>query len=301
MKASSSVDFDSIDSRIMELTIATESHFRWLVHIIACIVRDEFISVDILNKESYKYCSFGRWLKSVFTPEHEDYKYLQYINDSHVKLHKQCITLLFMINQEEKIEKLLLDFENSLLDFTGSINKYKEYLLKLRTSYDFLTGLPSRKLLDEYFALSRYKKNNEITYLLLLDIDHFKAINDSYGHLVGDLVLKHFAAHLRTIIRNSDMAFRYGGEEFIILLNISSDKEACYAAERIRKKIVDLDFNFKNALIKVTFTSGLVKVLPMETMEDSIKKADHALYKGKSSGRNCTMFFSDNGRVKKLI
>lgn len=300
MKLLRCVDFDKVDSHIMELSKATESHFRWLVHIIECIARDEFISADIFNKESYKYCSFGRWLKSFFTSEHQDYNYLQSINDSHIKLHQTCRTLLLTIKQERNRDTLLLNFENSLLEFIGKLDKYKENLLKLRSSYDFLTGLPSRKLLDEYFTGSRYKKNDEITYLLLLDIDYFKMINDSYGHLAGDLVLKYFAKHLRSLIRNTDMVFRYGGEEFIILLNVISDKKACYAAERIRKKIINLDFHFKDEIINITFTAGLVKVLPMEALEESIRKADQALYEGKSSGRNCTMFLSGNGRISKI-
>lgn len=161
-------------------------------------------------------------------------------------------------------------------------------LFNLATT-DGLTGAYTiryfRTLLDhEYSRSVRYKRNLS---LILSDIDHFKNVNDTYGHQIGDLILKETAAVLKNNVRDIDVVGRYGGEEFIIMLPETPKENALILADRLRKKIEDhvaTDQNGKE--YKVTISMGVSSFSGKETMEELIKLADTALYKAKESGRN---------------
>lgn len=131
-------------------------------------------------------------------------------------------------------------------------------------------------------------------YLLLLDVDHFKKINDNYGHLTGDAVLRSLALNLENNIRRAECVYRYGGEEFIILLQAGSDREATEAAERIRRVIAASEAVEGDHRVKITFSSGLTRVNRGEALREVMERADVALYKGKQSGRNCTILINKN-------
>lgn len=147
---------------------------------------------------------------------------------------------------------------------------------------DTLTGLPNRRKLDE--VLTEWSSEDRIFSLLVLDIDHFKSINDSYGHQKGDETLKELAAVVQEIIRPEDYCFRYGGEEFVLLLPETNRLAAYQTAEQIRRKIE------KTSLIPdktVTVSIGISE-FPTQTrsMAELFQKADQALYNSKSEGRN---------------
>jgi len=140
---------------------------------------------------------------------------------------------------------------------------------------DLLTGCLNRN------ALERDKNRLEgFTHVLLIDIDHFKRINDTYGHDYGDKVLREVATVVRSCIRKNDRLYRYGGEEFVLFLFNTTDEEAIRVAERINSTVKEKT--------PVTVTVGVSKVIG--TIENSMKKADIALYEGKSTGRNRVVF-----------
>ncbi|MGO0765237.1 diguanylate cyclase domain-containing protein, partial [Citrobacter freundii] len=103
------------------------------------------------------------------------------------------------------------------------------YLLNIRSNIDVLTGLPGRRMLDESFDQQLLDAEPLNLYILLLDIDRFKYVNDTYGHLVGDLVLRVLASNLLSWTRYDEVAYRYGGEEFIIIIRTKTDEQACQA------------------------------------------------------------------------
>ncbi|SNR77611.1 GGDEF domain-containing protein [Desulfurobacterium atlanticum] len=122
---------------------------------------------------------------------------------------------------------------------------------------------------------------------LMIDIDHFKAINDKYGHEAGDRVLKELVRKLRDKIRDNDKIFRYGGEEFVVLLPETSKENAKKLAERIRKHIEETEVEIgEGKKIKVTVSIGVAERKEGETIEDAIKRADEAMYRAKKAGRN---------------
>ncbi len=121
--------------------------------------------------------------------------------------------------------------------------------------------------------------------LILFDIDHFKKINDQYGHLIGDQVLRSVAQIAEETIRDSDMIFRFGGEEFMILLNGTQLSGAALLAERIRRKIEELQI-FPDLDMHVAASFGVVSLQENESAETIFMRVDNAMYRAKNNGRN---------------
>jgi diguanylate cyclase len=142
------------------------------------------------------------------------------------------------------------------------------HLLQRRTSYDALTGLPLRRVLDESFDNTVSEFAADGLYLLLLDIDHFKKINDNYGHLIGDDVLRAFALQLEDGTRRNEPVYRYGGEEFIILLHATCDKEASIIAKRLRESVAATDIKTADHRIHITFSAGLSRIHAGESLHE---------------------------------
>lgn len=168
------------------------------------------------------------------------------------------------------------------------LKRTNELLLELSNT-DHLTGLFNRRYLMESLGKevqrSLRKKGN--LSLIILDIDHFKQVNDKYGHLQGDIVLQKVALLLQKELRTYDTAARYGGEEFIAVLPDSTLEEALFVAERVRASVQAVKFS--GALTKLSLTVSLGVAMfsqPCTTVDGFIKLADEALYRAKANGRN---------------
>lgn len=173
-------------------------------------------------------------------------------------------------------------------DMVVRLRKNHEELERVST-VDSLTGLFNRKHLMETFALhmERYHRNQTPFSILMADLDHFKQVNDNYGHLAGDAVLvgvgKIFSATLRSI----DTAGRYGGEEFLIILDDTREHEAQQTAERIRKAVEESEVAVEGKTIKVSISIGVATISNnIDTEAGLISEADKALYEAKKAGRN---------------
>ena len=166
--------------------------------------------------------------------------------------------------------------------------KADERLIKL-ASVDALTGLSNRGVfnLEIHREFDRARRYARDLTLVMLDIDHFKKFNDTYGHQAGDLVLKELGQIALTNSRSNDTATRYGGEEFAIILPETSLENAVIQAERLRVAVAEHKFQAGENILKVTVSVGLAMLDPSVTRaEELIEAADRALYKAKDSGRN---------------
>ena len=176
---------------------------------------------------------------------------------------------------------LLYPIRNSLL--------YKQ---ALKTAFrDPLTGLNNRAALDNDLEqeLDFANRHNLALSIIILDLDNFKDINDTYGHIAGDDVLKKLAICMAECIRRSDIIYRYGGEEFVVLLRNTSTAGARLLAERIRKAVKKLVSKHNNLEIRVTASLGVATLKSNETKSNFIQRADAALYQAKEAGRNKTI------------
>jgi len=155
---------------------------------------------------------------------------------------------------------------------------------KNEAALDSLTGAYTRKLLTQLNSVdSEYAFTGS---LVICDIDHFKEINDAYGHAAGDEALVEFSQVIKKCIRTEDKLIRYGGEEFLILLNQMSLLDATLVAERIRTTIEEYVFTCKNQEFKITASFGVSSCAENNAIENNIKKADELLYEAKYQGRN---------------
>lgn len=122
--------------------------------------------------------------------------------------------------------------------------------------------------------------------VLMVDIDHFKRINDTHGHLIGDQALKAVASALKESLRNVDMVFRFGGEEFMVLLSNTNREAASMVGERLRMAVLGIQYLVENRPIELSVSLGCATLLPGESMESLLRRADNALYVSKRDGRN---------------
>ena len=157
--------------------------------------------------------------------------------------------------------------------------------------HDGLTGLLNRRAFDESLArtVAQSSRGGQPVSLLLLDLDHFKVLNDSWGHSVGDQALQATSSEIRAQIRAADMGARYGGEEFAIILPDTDGAAAFRLAERLRKALADRAISVGRDQIRITASLGVsASDLGYETPEELIRSADEALYASKETGRNRT-------------
>ncbi|SDG59180.1 diguanylate cyclase (GGDEF) domain-containing protein [Propionivibrio dicarboxylicus] len=167
--------------------------------------------------------------------------------------------------------------------------RHQQELEKLATT-DSLTGLKNRRIFDSTleFMMARRVRNSfsERLSVALFDIDHFKMINDTRGHLKGDEVLRRVANVIRCRVRKTDLSCRWGGEEFIVLLNDCDIEQAIVVAENIRSAIADESMSYPDDGFRVTISAGVAEVAEGDTVDSLVKRADDALYQAKASGRN---------------
>ena len=202
----------------------------------------------------------------------------------------QDYTFIPIKNEKGEVEKVCV----TLVDVTDTAiyqKMLKEALESLAEAShrDGLTGIYNRHFLEESLAreFSRVRRYGGTISLVMLDIDNFKRINDTYGHLAGDQVLRSTAKHLNTVLRQSDILGRYGGEEFSLLLPETGIEGSKILAERIRKQIAAASVPYGKASLNVTISAGIAEYHGWMTRhEELIKTADDALYQAKESGRN---------------
>ncbi|MBI3272460.1 MAG: GGDEF domain-containing protein [Planctomycetes bacterium] len=171
--------------------------------------------------------------------------------------------------------------------------------LYTRTIQDGLTRLFTKRHFEEqlriYFDQARREGSN--LALLFVDVDHFKKVNDTYGHQTGDLVLREVAATIKAGIRSYCSAYRYGGEEMVVILPRTTSRQATLAAERLRKKIEAKTYHSdKKEPVKVTASLGIAEYVPtMAEPGELVKRADEAVYRAKQGGRNRVSLWGSTG------
>jgi len=163
-----------------------------------------------------------------------------------------------------------------------------EQRLKVQASTDELTGLTNRRRMLEYIneELKRIRRSGRNATLIMGDVDHFKQVNDKYGHQAGDAVLIEVAEQLRASLRSQDFIARWGGEEFLFLLPETDVSGAQIAAEKLREAIRGREIECDGRKLKVTMTYGIAPLDSGAGIDESISHADDALYQGKKAGRD---------------
>jgi two-component system, cell cycle response regulator len=232
---------------------------------------------------------------------------------SHIKSQNELRSTPILIMVDENETKVLsMGFEigvadymltpvdpNELLARTSTQIRRKKFQDALKNSYlqsmtlsvtDPLTHLSNRRYFDIHTKnlLDRAKEQNKSISMLMIDIDHFKSINDTYGHQAGDMVLQEVANQILNNVRVSDLCARFGGEEFVVVMPGADAKESMSVAERIRSAIANTQFKLPNSeqTIQSSCSIGLAVIKEGDSVESMLSRADKALYKAKETGRN---------------
>ncbi|WP_454866414.1 GGDEF domain-containing protein [Pseudomonas umsongensis] len=181
-------------------------------------------------------------------------------------------------NLESLLAALLYPMRNTLLYRAATQSALR----------DPLTDTGNRIAMDQTLQreIELARRHMQPLSLLMLDIDHFKRVNDTHGHSAGDDVLKAVAASIKNQLRNVDMVFRYGGEEFLILLSNTSREAAALVGERLRRAAQAEDYPADGHTVELTVSLGCSTLLPGESAESLLRRADSALYVAKREGRN---------------
>ena len=237
--------------------------------------------------------SVGKLATDEFSAHSDVQKLLQKtdIKKTEITVCQNGITHYYQVNQSE-----LKDRSGKLLGTVVTFYLYteiKELMNKLEefATHDQLTGVNNRR---RFIELAEVEINRSLRYgrifsLIIFDLDHFKHVNDEYGHLAGDVVLKTVAQTCKDCLRGSDIFGRFGGEEFVFLLPETNLEEGQLFAERMRIAIQNISFLAIDIDLKISASFGITSNEDQNSMklEEMLRAADQALYKAKSSGRNC--------------
>ncbi|TVQ74541.1 MAG: GGDEF domain-containing protein [Oceanospirillales bacterium] len=197
------------------------------------------------------------------------------------------------VSEQKRIESLQAE-KKALMERLDSMEQQSIQLRQsaedahVKSRTDPLTGLPNRLAYDQRFneELARFNRYGTVFSLCVADIDYFKRINDDYGHLAGDKVLRLMARILKNQLRNVDFIARFGGEEFVILMPSTDADAARVAAEKVRQTIETSPFNFQSNPVKITMSFGITQVEEEDSVSSMFARADKAMYTAKQEGRN---------------
>jgi diguanylate cyclase (GGDEF)-like protein len=266
------------------------NHGQWYKELIRSIVCQLSPDQRELDDEAYRYCRFGQWYYNGISEDLHNHPSYLAIETEHILMHKLANKLLIASSNGQPVSPMDYDnFSNALERLRLNIDFLKHEIEETLYNRDPLTGIRNRvtMLSDLWKMHELVKRHVQDVTIAIMDIDHFKVINDTYGHPIGDKVLTAVAQFVMAHIRPYDKVYRYGGEEFLICMPGTDIQTANIIINRLREELslftaVSLD----NDSINVKASFGLSILDEDTTVDDSIEKADEALYASKKSGRN---------------
>lgn len=283
-----------IDTALKELNTAIQHHYEWLNMLLLSAAFHKTFPPELTCSSSHLSCHFSHWL--VHWRRKIAVNNFQEIECRHKCMHDEMRKIVFALEHKKASETLLNAFCVCQQQFIKEIDKYKEQLLSLRNMHDSLTSLPLRGLLYNEFDnfVAHCDLEHTQCYLLMMDVDNFKYVNDTFGHNFGDEVLKTLATVFRRSMRTVDNTYRFGGEEFIALTNVKNVRAALLVANRICHAVRTTPITLPDGtLFYVTITIGMVRCQQALPLQTAIERADNAMYQGKNNGRDQVVLHHD--------
>lgn len=278
------------------LMVHYQKHLEWLIGLISYIENRCCMPLPELN---HSLCSFGKWLHNTSTPYIVTTSHFKEVTRLHQTLHDTAADVVGQCQQQIYKPKHLIHLLQRLdyisLEIGNEIAILNDMMMIEEYSKDPLTGLLTRRLFDKVMMgqIEIAKATESQCSLIMCDLDYFKIINDTHGHLAGDAVIKDFSALLQKILRKSDFIFRYGGEEFIVLLPATSAQEARTIAQKICDEATSRITLFDTVSLHYTVSIGVIPILTdttsyvlKETIAHYVSEVDAKLYLAKQNGRN---------------
>jgi diguanylate cyclase len=273
-----------------QLDQAIYNHEQWSKRLIRTLICHTLPDEHDVAVDAHRHCLFGQWYYNHAPATLLEQPGFVAVGVEHQRMHEQAAHLLQAAATRGAISPHDYDaFENVLDRLRLQVHTLRREFSEMMYNRDPLTGTSSRlgllTSLREYQELA--KRGIQNCSIAMMDMDHFKAINDQFGHLVGDKFLSASAAYLMKHLRPYDKVFRYGGEEFVICMPSLSQEEALIVVERLRQGIAENSIAHDWQEIRGTASFGVATLDPSVPVEDCLERADKALYAAKSAGRNC--------------
>ncbi|OHE05378.1 MAG: diguanylate cyclase [Sulfurimonas sp. RIFOXYD12_FULL_33_39] len=271
-----------------------ENHIKWIIKLIAYVQKKEYD--EDYPQLNPTLCDFGKWMKGSSTSYLLSTSHFKAIDKLHMNLHDLAANVVNYCKGKKSHPATLIHLMHRIDYYSLEIGNEIAFLNEIEESAkDPLTHLLTRRLFNK-IMLSKIeiaKATGREFALMMCDLDHFKLINDTYGHAVGDLVLQHFSKILEQTLRKSDYIFRFGGEEFMILLPMTDRKETLLLAQKICDLTASKEVIIENVTIRYTVSIGTITVLvdnnvasTQESIDKYVIKVDEKLYLAKERGRN---------------
>jgi len=271
-------------------------HLKWLSRLAQNIIDANIKSFPETDKTL---CEFGKWLAQDASNIVKNNSKLKELEKVHSQLHyisSQIKHILILDDNSYDYDILLTYLEKCellSLSIGTELALIDNTIVNQKATKDTLTGALGRQVLEQIFQ-NQYEislATSSKFVLAMFDLDYFKKINDTYGHIAGDKMLQEFIVIVKSLIRSSDIIIRYGGEEFILLLPAISSKDAYNVLEKIRLKFENYILTFENNNINTTVSIGMIEIEAKDSynkhlLEEYIHLADTKLYKAKQDGRN---------------
>lgn len=280
---------------VAELDAAVQAHMDWTRRIIRCAVLRTPPDADVVDPHAHTLCSFGGWF-AANRPHFDalDPLATAQVESVHQRMHDSMRDIFNTLSRCEAGSIEALDtFEATQAELISLLAAFKTNLLSQTVRHDPLTGLPLRHGIESDFARHQKEagRSGGLLYVVMIDIDHFKHVNDTYGHPVGDAVLRRLCDTLKQTLRGNEPLYRYGGEEFLWLLKCRSVEEAKKSARRALATVGTTPIPIPgDEVLRLTITLGLALADESEAFAKVLDRADRALYEGKRRGRNCYVF-----------
>jgi len=267
-----------------------EAHLAWNQRLLRCALLRESPGDELLRPDAHSVCLFGVWLSSHRpTLETLDEVLVGRIAQTHQSMHDAVRLICKQVLQGQAAAVAdVQTYEQGQSELVALLNELREHVAEAETHRDLLTGLPLRHGLEYAFDLRHKDARRAETqlWLAMIDIDHFKSVNDDYGHAVGDVALQHVTRCLLGCLRETDALFRVGGEEFLgmFLARDLSDVESL--AARVLDSVSAAPLRAASGLVlQLTVTVGLARVHADEDLASATERADRAMLRGKTRRR----------------
>jgi len=271
-----------------------ESHRIWVYRLNKSLICGLPPVENVVAEDSHLNCSLGTWLTHRAPELALDPDTNRILSERHKAVHDLARSMVKTVQRGDRIQESLYDeFLASSQSFAGLMEATYDTIVASINATDPLTGAETRTLMSARLEdrIFQVRQTGSPAWLLMVDLDHFKSINDFYGHELGDIVLKGFASVVRDHIRSDDLFFRYGGEEFLLCISDVTRKTISHVAERIRKAVAKNFFKAPDGTqFSVTASFGIAALEPDMQVNDAINAADAAMYAAKHAGRNQVFF-----------
>lgn len=275
---------------VRELEQALDDHRDWVKALVASLVCRTKPDPKALEPDAHRKGDFNHWFSNEINPHLKDHPDFARVIELFESMHEEARQLLLAVNEGKDItpEQYQHFLSNSDM-FVRQLRVLHTDARSLLSDTDPLTGVATRQAM--YARLEqeqqRSKRSGQPSSIVMADVDRFKEVNDTYGHLAGDKVLQAFAHYLLDHLRPYDQVYRYGGEEFVLLLPNATPEQAKRIIERVRRGLMNQRTRTGNGnVIQITASFGITQLVFDISAKAAIEYADRAMYESKRSGRN---------------